>query len=87
MPAPRLRSRSYRRIVVRTPGSRLVTHYKRRKPGLTHCSCGAVLKGVPRERAYRMSGMAKSYKKPERPYGGNLCSNCMRRLFVLKARA
>lgn len=87
MPAPRKRSRSLRRIYVKTPGGRTVVHYKRRKPKAAKCGkCGAVLKGIARERPYKMRKMAKSKKRVSRPYGGNLCSRCMMELFVEKAR-
>lgn len=87
MPAPRLRSRSLRKIHVKAAGGRTVLHYKRKKPKIAHCSkCGAKLKGVARERPYKMQNMPKTKKRPERPYGGVLCSKCMRNLFVEKAR-
>lgn len=87
MPAPRKRSRSLRRIYVKTPGGRTTIHYRLRKPKAAHCSkCGARLFGIARERPYKMRKMAKSMKKVNRPYGGNLCSKCMRALFFEKAR-
>lgn len=87
MPAPRKRSRSLRKIYVKTPGGKVAVHFKRRKPKSAHCGkCGAILKGIPHERPYKMENMPKSKKRPERPYGGNLCSRCMRALFVEKAR-
>jgi large subunit ribosomal protein L34e len=87
MPAPRTRSRSLRKIFVKTPGGKTTIHYKRRKPKAAHCGkCGAVLKGVARERPYKMRKMAKSKKRPSRPYGGILCTRCMRSLFIKKAR-
>jgi large subunit ribosomal protein L34e len=87
MPARRLRSRSLRRVYVKTPGGSVKVHYRKRKPKTAHCgSCGAVLKGIPRERPYKMRKMAKTKKRPERPYGGNLCSRCLRKLIIAKAR-
>lgn len=73
------KSRSLRRVFKRTPGGRTVVHYKPRKPGKAHCAkCGAVLKGVLRERPHKMRTMPKTKKRPSRPYGGVLCSRCMR---------
>ena len=87
MPAPRLRSRSLRKIFRKTPGGRVTVHYKRRKPKSARCgNCGAVLKGVPRELPFRMGGMAKTKKRPERPFGGVLCSKCMRQMIIDKVR-
>ena len=87
MPAPRLRSRSLRKIYRRVPGGRTVIQYKRRKPKAAICSnCGAVLKGIPRERPFKMRSMAKTKKRPERPFGGKLCSRCMRLEFINRVR-
>ncbi len=73
------KSRTLRRVFRKTPGNRVVKHYVKRKPGKAHCaSCGDVLKGVPQERAAKMKNMPKSQKRPERPYGGQLCSKCLR---------
>ena len=87
MPAPSKRSRSLRRIFVKTPGGRTTIHYKYRKPSSAKCGkCGAVLKGIIRERPYKMRKIAKTKKRPTRPYGGVLCTKCMRKLFIEKAR-
>jgi large subunit ribosomal protein L34e len=80
MPRPALRSRSLRRMRKRTPGGRLVLHYAKKEPGKHVCaSCRRPLHGVPRGRKTRISRIPKTKKRPERPYGGNLCSSCMRK--------
>lgn len=85
MPQPYKRSRSLRRLNVRILG-KSVLHYKERKPGKAKCgNCGAVLKGILRERPVNMRKYHKTGKRPERPYG-NLCSRCMRSLIVERAR-
>lgn len=87
MPAPRLRSRSLRRIFRKVPGNRISLQYRKKKPNASRCgNCGSVLKGIPREIPYKMRGMAKSKKRPERPFGGVLCSSCMRQKMIDKAR-
>ncbi len=86
MPRPSKKSRSLRRIHVKTPGGRTTVHYKYRKPKAAKCSCGAVLKGIVRERPYKMKKIAKTKKRPTRPYGGVLCSRCLRKMLVEKAR-
>ena len=79
MPKPGHRSRSLRKVHVRTPGGVNKVHYKKKKPSIAKCIiCGAPLKGVPRERPYKMMNVAKTKKRPERPYGGVLCSKCAR---------
>ncbi len=83
-----LRSNSLRKIKVKTPGGRVVTHYKKKKPKVAHCgSCGAILKGVPRERPVKMQNIAKTKKRPQRPFGGVLCTKCSRSLFKEKAKS
>ncbi|MBU2562014.1 MAG: 50S ribosomal protein L34e [Nanoarchaeota archaeon] len=87
MVQPSRRSRTLRRVHRRTPGSRTVLHFKKRKPAKAICSqCGKVLAGVPRERPYKMQRLPKTKKRPERPYGGRLCSACARRAIIASAR-
>jgi large subunit ribosomal protein L34e len=87
MPITQHRTRTLRRVYVKTPGGRTTVHYRKRKPSKAKCGkCRALLKGVPRERPYKMQNMAKTMKRPERPYGGVLCTKCMRILFKAKAR-
>ena len=88
MVAPRFRSRTFRRIHVRLPGGSTVLRHERRAPGKAQCGmCGEVLKGVARGLPYQIGKLAKTERRPERPYGGNLCSKCMRKVMVEKARA
>jgi large subunit ribosomal protein L34e len=84
----RLRSRSLKRSQKKVPGGKTVTHYRRGKPSLAKCAnCGKELKGVPRLRPSDMKNLPKTKKRPERPYGGNLCSSCMREIFREKVRS
>ncbi len=81
MPRPGLRTHSYRKVYRRTPGGRAVIHYEYRKPGIAKCAiCGKPLNGVPRARPVELRNMAKTMKRPERPYGGYLCHRCLARL-------
>lgn len=87
MPQPKFRSRSYRRIKVTTPGGINKTTYKPRKPKKITCArCGTVLPGVAREIPSIMRSIPKSSRRPERPYGGVLCSKCSREELKNKAR-
>lgn len=87
MPAPHLRSRSLRKVYRKVSGGRVSIHYKKRKPSTAKCgNCGTMLKGVPRELPFRMRSMAKTKKRPERPFGGVLCSRCMRQEIINKVR-
>ncbi len=82
MPRPGLRTRSKRKVFVRTPGGRVVVHYRPKKTGPARCAiCGKPLNGVPRLRPYQLRKLAKTEKRPERPYGGYICPSCLARLY------
>lgn len=82
------KSRSLRRVMVRVPGGESRRAYRKRMHSRAICGiCGDVLKGVPRVLPVKMKNMAKTKKRPQRPYGGVLCSKCMRRIMVSKARS
>jgi len=79
--------RSKRMIFTKVPGGRTVVHFKKKKPGKAKCGgCGKILPGVPRERPYKMKNLSKTKKRPERPFGGNLCSQCMRKKIIAGVR-
>jgi len=83
----RHKSRTFRRTKKTTPGARKVQHYTKRKPKKQVCAnCGAVLSGIPRLNDTAMRNLAKTKKRPERPYGGVLCTKCMRIEMIKKAR-
>ncbi len=87
MPAGKHKSGRYRKIFVKTPGSKVVTHYRERKPSKAICgNCKKQLAGVPRERPAKFARMPKTARRPERPFGGVLCSACTRALMKEKAR-
>jgi large subunit ribosomal protein L34e len=85
MVAGKYRSKTLRKVFRKTPGGRVSLLYKKRKPQKGKCAkCGALLHGVARAIPTRMSNIPKSKKRPTRPFGGNLCSKCMR--FNIKAK-
>ena len=87
MVEPRYRSRTFRRRRTRTPGGRLVMQYLRRRPANPQCGkCGVNLKGVPRGTVMHVRRVPKSGRRPERPYGGVLCTRCMRAKFKEQAK-
>ncbi|MBI1969774.1 50S ribosomal protein L34e [Candidatus Woesearchaeota archaeon] len=80
------KSRTMRRVYRRTPGGRLVLHFVKRKAKQPHCSnCGTVLHGMPRVKS-SLRGFPRTKIRPERPYGGNFCSGCMRKHFTQQTR-
>ncbi|MBI4150115.1 50S ribosomal protein L34e [Candidatus Woesearchaeota archaeon] len=88
MVSGRFKSRTFRRVFRRIPGGVAVLHHRRRKPGRAVCSgCGVPLKAVPRARPTLMRNLPKTAKRPERPYGGVLCSACMRKRIIARARS
>lgn len=87
MAAKKFRSRTFRRTHVRVPSGKSVLRFERRKPGKAQCGmCGDILKGVAVDLPYKVRKLAKTERRPERPYGGNLCSRCMRKKIIEKAR-
>lgn len=70
-----------RKVKVRV-ATRTVIRKVRKKPKIAKCAiCKKPLHGVPREIPSKIRKLAKTEKRPERPYGGYLCSSCMRDLF------
>jgi large subunit ribosomal protein L34e len=85
MPRGNKRSRTFRRVFVKTP-TKVKIDYKKRKPSKKLCpSCGSVLKGAPITRTYKTK-IAKTKKRPERAFGGCLCSKCSRREIIKRNR-
>ncbi len=82
MVAPRLRSKSAKRVATRTPTGRRSLRFKAKRPSRLTCRlCGAQLGGVKNER-----GLAKSAKVPSRMFAGELCGRCTSGLISMKAR-
>jgi large subunit ribosomal protein L34e len=87
MPAGKHKSGRYRKIFVRTPGSKVKVHFRERKPSRAKCgNCKKQLAGVPRDRPAVQNKLSKTARRPERPFGGVLCSSCMRIHMKNKAR-
>ncbi|MBW2995123.1 50S ribosomal protein L34e [Candidatus Woesearchaeota archaeon] len=81
------KSRTLRRVKKKTPGGVSKLKHVIRKPKQGHCSnCGTILHGTPRATARQMSRMSNTKKKPKRPFGGKLCTRCMRIEFIKRAR-
>ena len=82
----RNRSLKKPRRAIRTPGGRIVYHHRHKRHSAARCSrCGAPLNATPTGSRYIMSKMTYSQRRPNRPYGGNLCSRCLRELMISKA--
>lgn len=76
-----LRGRAQKRTQVRIPGNRTVLHYKKDKTKRAHCSrCGQYLAGLPHLSPTQLQKFTPTERKIERPFGGQLCHNCLRQL-------
>lgn len=75
-----------KKIKKRTPGGKLKIVKRRKKPTVARCAvCGAPLQGMPRLEPSKLRKVPKTRRRPNRPYGGYLCTRCMRELFKKKA--
>ncbi len=78
----RLTSRRYRLRKIRTPGSKLSYHHKKKKAAAAKCArCKKPMQSV------KPHAKNKSQKRPNRPYAGRLCASCLRLLAAEKALA
>ncbi len=79
MVSPGLRSRKrYRRVKVRTPGGKTVTHYRERNRNIDKCAvCKKPLRGLPRMTNRKFKNLNKTKKTIDRPYGGYMCHICL----------
>lgn len=76
-----------RRKKVRTPGSRNVMHWKKRKTSAQTCSvCGSVLHGIDRMDTAALAKVSASRKKVSRKFGGSMCASCSREALRIRAR-
>ncbi|NPA86970.1 MAG: 50S ribosomal protein L34e [Candidatus Diapherotrites archaeon] len=77
--------RRLKRVKVRTPGGRVVFHFRREKPGKHVCAlCGRPLHGVPHgRRPVEVRKLSKTERRPERIFGGVLCADCARRVIEI----
>lgn len=76
-----------RRKLFKRVTSGTISTYEKAKPKQAGCSlCGEKLRGVPRLKRNKSKNGPKTSKRPERPYGGNLCPKCMRAKIKEKVR-
>ncbi|MBI2542618.1 MAG: 50S ribosomal protein L34e [Candidatus Aenigmarchaeota archaeon] len=76
-----------KKVKRRVTSGKVRIHVKREKTALHRCAnCKGILHGMKRLMQSRVRKLAKSDRRPDRPYGGYLCSNCTRELFRERAR-
>lgn len=82
------KSRTFRRKEKITPGNRKMLHFARKSPKKAVCgSCGTVLKGISARNPISFKKLPKSQRRPQRAFGGVLCSRCARATIKAKARS
>ncbi len=80
------KSRSKRRVFVKTPGGHKKKHLRVRKNSPLVCAeCRNKLHGIPRLIPSKFKNLAKTKKKASRPYS-NLCGSCMRKKLLSKIK-
>ena len=72
---------------VRTPGSKVVVQYVGKRgtgPRAPHdsCDCGKRINGIAQLRPYHYKRLSKRQKTVSRPYGGVLCSGCVKQRII-----
>ena len=82
------KSRSRRRVFVKTPGGENKLTYRPRKPAKATCSkCRSPLHGMASLTLKAQTKLTKSKKRPERRFGGMLCSKCSRAELINRLRS
>ena len=72
------RTRSVKKVKVRTPGGVTTTHFRGEKSGKPKCGlCGTTLSAVKSGTTHELRSVPKSGRVPARPYAGVLCTNCL----------
>ena len=79
--------RSGKRKLVKTPGGKYYLKKVIDKPNYHHCAtCNRKLAGMPRGTQVEIRRLKKTERSPSRPYGGQLCSPCLRRKLINETR-
>ncbi|TAL57729.1 MAG: hypothetical protein EPN86_01490 [Nanoarchaeota archaeon] len=76
------KSKIRKRKYVKTATRSKIVYFKTPKKLYSCISCGSKLQAVS-----FVPGIAKNQKRPNRPFGGTLCYNCVRDSFKAKARS
>lgn len=79
MPKGKEKSHSFRRTKYVTPGARLKTHYTRKPSKRGKCKiCKGVLNASRKLTRAKIGCLSKTERRAERPFGGQICSRCLR---------
>ncbi len=79
--------RRMKKVKRRTPGGALRFIFKRKMHSKHKCAiCDSELAGTPRGKPIIIKRLKKVQRRPTRPFGGQLCSKCMRKVVAMKAK-
>ena len=77
------KSKHFRKVFVKTPGGKTKVQYKKRKTKKLVCRiCKKPLHEIPTLTKTKFKNLPKTKKRPQRPYGGVLCSKCSRKQII-----
>ena len=81
-------SERFTKKVWRKPPKKDAKGFKvKNKIGLTKCSvCKEIISSTKRRKAKDSFNVAKISSKTNRPYGGNVCTKCLRKLAIAETR-
>jgi large subunit ribosomal protein L34e len=75
----KIKSRTFRRVKRKTPRGEVVIHFERKNQKKPVCGvCGAILQGIKHTSQKDINKLSKTQRRPERAFGGVLCSKCSR---------
>merc|ERR1712121_189144 len=76
-------TKSNRRRITKTPGGKLVYHYKKKLGTIPKCGdCPVKLHGIKPSRPIERVNMTKRLKTVSRTYGGSRCHKCVRNRII-----
>jgi len=76
-----------KKVKRRMPGGALKFIFKRKMHSKHKCAiCSGELSSVPRGKPTIIKRLTRSARRPTRPFGGQLCSKCMRKVVAMKAK-
>jgi large subunit ribosomal protein L34e len=80
LPRRSKRTRSRKRVTKSLPGAGQRVHYKLKAGAVQRCRiCKRPLGGVPRASRFVASKLNRGRKSVQRPFGGQICSDCLKR--------
>jgi len=88
MAESKIKSGTFRETKKRTPGSRPAKYYAKRNVKKAVCGvCGSLLQGIKHQSNLKLGKLSKTQRRPERAFGGVLCSKCSREQLKSRARS